>query len=295
FTKVYKKYIWSGKCSNGSDCSKNDDCADKKCNLAYYAANDAIPNDDISSDQAKTGAVAPTLRAVTRDDKGRVLGQDSNASHNFSISTVQQSKTEGEVIGVSPVVATVAFYAYNPNGNQMPLRFVGVDWDNKLQPDKNIQVSASLKNHKPFCEPEKVCAGDKTLSCSGDNQCGDKKPCQINDKYNFGDSQDACIGDDSDRAGYFYYSNVYTCKGSSSKNWKEDALGPGQGACVYQPRVAVRDNWGWWSSGQYDDCESLISGQTGSCSSGKTGWQDYSAMSAGKTTGVRIIVKPKSQ
>ncbi|MBI5733570.1 MAG: hypothetical protein HY973_01315, partial [Candidatus Kerfeldbacteria bacterium] len=47
FTKVYKKYIWSGKCSNGSDCSKNDDCADKKCNLAYYAANDAIPNDDI--------------------------------------------------------------------------------------------------------------------------------------------------------------------------------------------------------------------------------------------------------
>jgi len=281
FAKVYKRYDWSGK--------------DK----AYreITDNNLLPSSpDISSDPSLTDP--PIISSVTRDDKGRVTGED--VKYNFSISTVQQSRATGEIKGVSPLAVTAAFYAYNPNGNQMPLRFVGVDWDNKLQPDKNIQVLASLKNHKPICQAQYVCAGDRALSCAGvddTKQCGNKGPCQLNPSFNFGDSPDACIDDESDRAGYFFYSNVYTCKDSSSSNWKKDALGLGQGACVYEPRVAVRDNWGWWSAPKpggtaYNDDDLTITDNKL--------WLDYSKKSDTTDTTdtanpVKIIVKPKSQ
>jgi len=272
FAKVYKRYDWSGK--------------DK----AYreITDNNLLPSSpDISSDPSLTDP--PIISSVTRDDKGRVTGED--VKYNFSISTVQQSRATGEIKGVSPLAVTAAFYAYNPNGNQMPLRFVGVDWDNKLQPDKNIQVLASLKNHKPICQAQYVCAGDPTLSCADVNdtkQCGNKGPCQRNKDFNFGDSPDACIDDESDRAGYFFYTNVYTCSGSGHPNWDSN-----KGACVYEPSVAVRDNWGWWSNGQYDDADAIIAGAT---ANNKT-WLDYSKKSDTTDTAnpVKIIVKPKSQ
>ncbi|MFZ5391161.1 MAG: hypothetical protein ACOZAJ_02720, partial [Patescibacteria group bacterium] len=194
--------------------------------------------------------VAPRISGVAFDPKGRTTGELAGAK--FTVSYSGTSHTNEDIMGQSPLPVTLSFYGYNPNGNQMPIRFVGVDWgiSGDLGKARNIEVEASLRNHKPICQSQKVCAGTPT-ACVSDKQCPSGQACVNNPAFNFGDSQDACVADQDNQVGYFFYTTTYTCSGKNNPNWSESLQ-----ACVYKPGVALRDNWGWWAkgnNGQYQD------------------------------------------
>ena len=224
-------------------------------NIFTYSKTQYSPSNsvvDISGDVNALKALgitaeAPKVTAVVYDAKGKSMGE-STAAH-MSLSYSGHSFTSGDISGQSPLPVTLSFYGYNPNGNQMPLRFVGVNWGIKgdLGFMRNIAVQASLRNHKPYCQPRMMCDGTTTV-CLSDNQCSNGKKCLVNPTYNFGDSDNACIDDQDSQAGYFFYTTTYTCSGKDSLNWDNNLQ-----ACVYQPGIALRDNWGWWSDGKYED------------------------------------------
>lgn len=78
----------------------------------------------------------------------------------------------------------VMFYAYNPNGEQMPLRKVYVDWGDYSPLSGGY---SSFKNHK--------------ANCKEPNESG----------YNWGDDPRACVENSSTGKGYFTFGHVYTC------------------------------------------------------------------------------------
>ncbi|MBU1039042.1 hypothetical protein KKC17_02295 [Patescibacteria group bacterium] len=232
------------------------------------------------SNQTIPGVVepqAPVIAGVSFDAKGKTMGQDAGAKVTVSYSGT--SHTSEDIMGQSPLPITLSFYGYNPNGNQMPIRFVGVDWgiNGALGKSRNIEVEASLRNHKPICQSPKVCIGTPT-PCTTDKQCASGKTCLNNPAFNFGDSPEACVADQDNQVGYFFYTTTYTCSGKNNLNWDSTLQ-----ACVYKPGVALRDNWGWWAkdNGQYED--KLPSINTGFNWSARA---DYYPK--------RIIVKPKN-
>lgn len=105
--------------------------------------------------------------------------------------------------------AILKFYAY-ADSNHMPLREIMIDWNgngwSSSSPgsdDNDFKVVA--QNHR------------------GKGECNDTE---------FGRSSQACTEN------YFQLIHTYYCSGSSSPNWN-----PGLGACVFTPKVNVKDNW----------------------------------------------------
>ncbi len=271
FTSIYKLYYWRGRCGGtGLLCETDSQCGVAKCETQKYrvfgictsdARNFCEVDGDCTSGWCKydegftvdtsndpKNATSPILSAVTYDSKGKILGEDDTA--NFSLASSGKAHIIDNVVGISPVGVTTSFYGYNKNGNQMPIRFVGVDWDVSGREDKNINIQASLKNHKHICAEPYYCSQDKTLACSGPTAttCGGSNKCNANPDYNFGDSVNACVDDSINQVGYFFYSNIYTCSGSDDPNWnKYITTGDLANSCQFKPKVALRDNWGWWS------------------------------------------------
>ncbi len=65
-----------------------------------------------------------------------------------------------EPVAVGKEVA-LQFYAYNENGEQLPLRKIEIDWNDGI---KTI-VSGSFKNHKPICDNASQNYGDTSKAC----------------------------------------------------------------------------------------------------------------------------------
>jgi len=134
--------------------------------------------------------------------------------------------------------ASVKFYAA-ADKNQLPLRRVIVDWEGNANPDALSGSSSEdnfYKNHRGL-KP-----GTTTSLCDTGTEWGmTPESCDPN---------------------YLTYSHIYTCPTSlqlsaptcidANSDGRMDVTpciqGTGaQKACVYQPRVHTRDNWGWCS------------------------------------------------
>jgi hypothetical protein len=149
-------------------------------------------------------------------------------------------QNSGDVIGSDFVRAYLKFYAA-ANENQLPIRRVIVDWGDEADRTDSMQGSSSAdnlyKNHRGLD------SGTDQSICDRDNE--------------WGETPDSCDPN------YFSYSHVYSCSAEilqgdtcqynsegkllNSPCW-EDGGGEGQAedyVCVFQPRVHVRDNWGW--------------------------------------------------
>ncbi len=126
---------------------------------------------------------APEIKPVLFDNLGRPTGEGGGAG--FTIVSGGRAYAPGSNLTIdSGDGVSVAFYAYNPNGEQMPLNRVLVDWDDG-SPLSGSQ--GKFKNRKHDCkEPEE--AG-----------------------YNWGDDPRACIEDTSAVTGYFNFTKVYVC------------------------------------------------------------------------------------
>ncbi len=216
---------------------------------------------DIIEDNT-TLAELPIIAPVVPDpDSPNGLGQGFALNGGFSVN----GNASGDVTGVdgrAPV--EVAFYAYNENGEQMPIRTTLVDWGDGTDATSSY---GAFKNRKHVCR--RFCG--ITLSqqdCTTDSQCTtafgvnsscddtankcilpgaactEDANCQTSDNpeatcdpLNFGDSEQACIQDSANVNGFFTFSHTYT--------WDEacPVKGPGN-SCIYVPQVLVKDNWG---------------------------------------------------
>lgn len=176
-------------------------------------------------------AQTPILRpAVT--DPSSVNGFNEGSITGFSVNG-QTSGTIEAQSGTAPV--TVSFYAYNENGEQMPLRLLLVDWGDGTDP---VEARGAFKNHKHQCRSFCSQAGQQGRACSTDEECqDDQNPEAQCLPFNFGDSDDACIDDSLNTSGFFTFSHTYTCEGSSP--------------CTYSPTVLVKDNWGATTSSPF--------------------------------------------
>ena len=183
----------------------------------------------------------------------------SEAATGFTLISVDGAVTQGDLRLLSPAPVTALFYAYNPNGEQMPLREVLVDWDGNVTPGAGYTSGAQgkYKNRKHICASSKVCSGGTTANraCTADIDCGGSgATCVDNLMYNFGDTTpQACIQDAPNTEGYFSFTKVYLCTGNetacsagvNTNCFDATALGSEGGACVFTPKVFVKDNWEW--------------------------------------------------
>jgi len=154
---------------------------------------------------------APIVRPVLFSQQNQVLGEV--ATTGFTVMANSQPRLTGDVSINSSDAVSVMFYAYNPNGEQMPLRKVFVDWGD------NSTLSGALGSYK-----------NRKHDCKASADAG----------YNWGDDPRACVEDAGASAGYFTYTHVYTCTGPNSAGWNATT-----GKCTLKPRVFVEDNWQW--------------------------------------------------
>lgn len=206
----------NNKCKTDSDIGNS--CGADTPSTRY--TRDDSPIWDIT-DQGEQVQLHPTLY-------NRVTHQYAeDTSTGFSLNF----KPTGDVValGDSKSVA-MQFYAYNANGQQMPLRSIEIDWDDEGQ--GNVYSIGSFKNHKHYCKlPE-------------------DPPDSNGLRYNFGDNPSACTDDSKFATGYFTFLHTYICTGPNSEGWKEYGELDG---CAFKPRIRIKDNWGRCTTARCDD------------------------------------------
>lgn len=141
--------------------------------------------------------------------------------------------------------ANLQFYAA-ANTNQLPIRRVIVDWGDGNSsarspslPDMNVIGSEAADNF--FKNHRGLQIGSKKSICDRGNE--------------WGETPDSCDPN------YFNYSHIYSCTEATLKHLptcqrtvdgvltnspcSDTDPQTNQAACFYQPRVHIRDNWGW--------------------------------------------------
>ncbi len=250
--QVNGQTIWSANsgqiCNNSAECNAVATCRVDRCSTEIgkpntglcdglqagqacgdssgrnqYVQDDAIGWDLIRDNPsvAEPPVIQPTIPDSTSPNgyAEGFIANDGGFSVNGRVNGTITS-TEGR----APV--TVSFYAYNSNGEQMPLRVIMVDWGDNTDLSTSV---GSFKNHKHVCR--RSCSYNVLISCDADRDCQNQQfPDATCNPENFGDSLDACVEDTENEFGFFSFSHTYTCEGATD--------------CVYTPRVLVRDNWG---------------------------------------------------
>jgi hypothetical protein len=212
------------------------------------------------------------VNAPIFDTFGKPNGEDTNPARNFTILSNGVYRQSGDVIVNSSDAVTILFYAYNDNGQQMPLKKVFVDWG-----DGTPYLSGAhgfYKNHKEKCE-------DPTIVVDGVSV--------PNPNYNWGDDSRACIDNEGAINGYFAFTHIYTCSETQCTGIK--------------PKIFVEDNWEWCGDGTYK-CNTSRTPSTACFNKppGNTcGWLEYpdeiiinNAAGGGTTVAGPMVVVPSS-
>jgi hypothetical protein len=200
-----------------------------------YSSDDAtelIAGDSLFWDVRSEGS-PPTVWGVTTDCEGTVC--EEGVKNSLSVND-QQS---GDHSSFGFFRAYLNFYA-GADTNQLPIRRIIVDWGDKLD-NSDMQGSSDTENF--YKNHRGLVPGKKTSWCDTDNEWGmTAASCDPN---------------------YFSYSHVYTCspeivqdtsrlcqydgdKLLNSPCWESPTnSNTDNPVCVFQPRIHVRDNWGW--------------------------------------------------
>lgn len=245
----------SGKlCNSSAECNARGTCRVNRCSTEAPGTNSGLCSGKSAGDVCGTlvnigsGGISQYVRLpannpavgwdlVERNPNGaqnpiiRPTVPDTNSPSGFvegSITGFSVNNSTGGILsfanGRGPV--TVSFYAYNDNGEQMPLRVIMVDWGDGSDP---AESRGAFPNHKHVCR--RFCSNAVGVACTFDQECqSESAPDAKCEPFNFGDSIDACVGDERASNGYFTFSYTYTCEAST--------------ACVFTPSIMVRDNWG---------------------------------------------------
>jgi hypothetical protein len=176
------------------------------------------------------------------EDQTSLIGQTERIVNGKKAIGITLNMRNNETIrGKRSLPVNLNFYAYNPNGEQMPLRRITIDWDDNTE---SVIIDGYIKNHKHICE--RYClrpyeeTGEKVL-CMRDKDCG----VDLRDRENkcvpwtFGDHPDACVMDTDTEPGSFSFVHVYNCLSPLDDKFVGEKM-----SCEFHPTVEVVDNWG---------------------------------------------------
>ncbi|MBI4262142.1 hypothetical protein HY624_01300, partial [Candidatus Uhrbacteria bacterium] len=140
------------------------DCAATGTTLIYSELPLANPKNWWDITKTEPAATPPVIAAViTRN------GQPTEGPRN---QVTINGESTGDLVGENGTLhASLRFYAYNENGNQMPLKKITVNWGGNIVA---APIEGRIQNHKNICRREKA------LVCAVDARCtsGDRtKPC----------------------------------------------------------------------------------------------------------------------
>jgi len=165
-------------------------------------------------------------------------------------------KSSGTVSGVDQLGVSVSFFT-KANPNQLPIRRIVVDWGADYSP---------IDQYWPTDKQSGSTAPDNFYKNYRGIDSSKQTPICNDSPNNFGESYEAC------NSGYISFKYDYTCtrfdvqtlEGEEMKLCKTDVnnrlinspctgnapdtevpIAGAVGACVFQPRVHVLDNWGW--------------------------------------------------
>ncbi|MEK7131523.1 MAG: hypothetical protein AAB797_02190 [Patescibacteria group bacterium] len=186
---------------------------------------------------------------------GKCLETNSNG---FTLN----GKSAGDVVFLNSVApVNIKFYAF-ADKNQMPIRKMQVDWgdSNKVALDGYFRNQRGAVNGA--CGPANTCLvsstvwdvtsqGYRDISFDTKQSCASSGDCRYLDNCfseslapNFGQ----IAGETCDN-GYARFDHVYQCSrdgaGWTTSCPDSDIQSLNGGCCVYQPKVQVKDNWGW--------------------------------------------------
>ncbi len=203
--------------------------------------NDISLKDEGALDTLNKVPHRPDVREVMFDSDKK-MNYEGNTGFTLSSDFGSINSTDGKALILnSPAAVTAKFYAYNANGEQMPLTEVRVDWFGDYL--NSAGAKGKYKNHKHMCQPMTIKNSDNIDIA--------------NPNYNFGDSTQACIDDSVESLGYFSFTSILTCSvdgaglpSCSSVSGNKACWDQTLQACVYKPRVYVEDNWEWCATGE---------------------------------------------
>lgn len=209
------------------------------------------------SDEVGKGSVVRENDLDTDDPSyWDIRAQSGNAPVVYSLDTAHCEGTECEEGRASAITvnatdsgiqsgfgffdATVKFYAA-ADKNQLPLRRIIVDWQD-LQ-DSTADQTGSAASDNFYKNARGLVSGSTTSKCETDQEWGmTSESCDPN---------------------YLQYSHIYTCSGSvladesractydtngnltNSPCWLDSNSDTTPDTCAFQPRVHIRDNWGF--------------------------------------------------
>lgn len=154
-------------------------------------------------------------------------------------------QSEGEVLGDVSKRITVSFYTA-ANSNQMPIRQMIVDWGDDFSGLGSSLMPWPTGSQSGSDAPDNFYKNHLGLDNFG------KELCELGDE--FGHTSEACASN------YVAFSHDYVCSKSLLKDLEKRTCqtapdgrllnspctgGEFGDVCVYQPRVHVKDNWGW--------------------------------------------------
>ncbi|MBI2474979.1 hypothetical protein HYV69_00975 [Candidatus Uhrbacteria bacterium] len=227
---------------NTNDLLENHDDLEAKSNTAeeVFKQEQGANKDSWMWDERAKNGEPPTVVSL-----GACVGAKCKEGTEGAFTVNDQD--EGDILAKGSKRANVSFFTY-ANTNQMPIRNIVVDWGDgeditaggmPWPTDSQSGSNASdnfYKNHRG-------------LSTSGNEICR-------SDADTFGESPEACS------SGYVVFSHDYACSQADVNKLSDrecefandgrlinspclSSTKEGKAACVFQPRVHVKDNWGW--------------------------------------------------
>ncbi|MEK7665435.1 MAG: hypothetical protein AAB337_00975 [Patescibacteria group bacterium] len=244
FAKTLTLFSWDKDGGDGTG-GYGDGVEISSSNTSSSGSADLSPADHYSdvtatgdSYQDETTPSAPIVRSIGSTCVDDLCQEGSNDS--FSINGYDDENLTGTS---GQFLADIKFYV-EANANQMPIRRMIIDWQDEDDGSDQFGSTSSNNYYK----------NARGLDEYNEEFCGESPE-------NWGEEADACT------SAYYNYSHVYTCTESfvvtleTCDNLDEDGDGLPDStpcadgtACVYRPRIHVRDNWGW-CTGECPDTE----------------------------------------
>jgi hypothetical protein len=225
----------------------------------FEETEDSIYDDWVWNNRYEADGDVPHIAAVGSCNGSKC---QEGAEDSFTI----DEATRGTIEAVESYRASASFFAY-ADSDHMPIRRIVVDWGDDF---------TSLTGDQPWSTGSQS-GSDATdnfyKNHRGTNPTTNLEICTSEDDDEFGNSPRACS------SSYLTYTHDYTCSPGQVNDlelagrtcvYEDDRLinSPceSSGACVFQPRIHVMDNWGWCTG--FCDSESADTGEE--CYSGLT-------------------------
>ena len=240
-----------------------------------YALWTWTPSSTASSSYIQGGAYNSTeaLTSATQAPKVMGLGLCKPGGKCLEGTTAGLSindKTSGNIVFSSGVALVNAKFFGYADKNQMPIRRIKLDWNGNGT--DVVSLDGYFRNQRGAvngaCGSAGTCLVASTTpgacnpatganclntgkTCASNSDCTNLDNCFAESKApNFGQ----ILGQTCDSA-YFRFDHVYQCT-RGGDGWQAGALCPDEqtrnlygGCCAFQPKVQLKDNWGWCNGG----------------------------------------------